>query len=63
LQTQGRAVLSFDFAQRTQIGCALANISTLSIDLHGLIVFPRVARIKRELQRLLVYVEIAEVIQ
>ncbi|WP_261887038.1 protein DpdJ [Vibrio pomeroyi] len=63
LQTQGRAVLSFDLAQRPQIGCALANISTLSIDLHGLIVFPRVARIKRELQGLLVYVEIAEVIQ
>ncbi|MCG9751349.1 DEAD/DEAH box helicase [Vibrio brasiliensis] len=63
LLTQGRAVLSFDLAQRTQVGSALAKISTLSIDLHGLIIFPRVARIKRELQGLLVYVEIAEVIQ
>ena len=63
LQSQGKAILVFDLSQRTQISVALACINTLFVDLHGLIVYPRVARIKREVQSLHIYVEIAEVIQ
>jgi ATP-dependent Lhr-like helicase len=63
LLVSGRSVLKFSPSNRAKISSSIVIINTMSVESQGLSFYPRLSRIKREQGDLLIFVEIAEVIQ